>query len=512
MSLDELPQWAAFLLPWEPRNAPDRAIGEITTAEEQAWLRKYSKEPNREGRDELARSLTAIQVATTGDAHLGRHPTATREVARLLSLTRRGSIKLDLIDAIEELRSALVGVKPKGGADFDRFVADAIALRVKEDSALTIDLSLVPEIPQDEWDRREAERVTRITDAPSAGSQAGAPGPVASLMFVLEPGDIVLDHPMLPVPLWGTPEDCLAARGEPTMIYGKTGIGKTTVMHRVMLSMVGIGPSAVLGYDVQPMDDDRRILYLAYDRPSQALRSIARMVTENDRPQLAKTLVIDRKRMLKVNSKDTLNMRRLCEENNIGRVFIDSLKDIATRLSEDESGAAYNAMVQEAIVADIEVFTSHHPRKGQGESKRESLELDDVYGSTWLTAGQGSIIVMDGEAGASLVFLRQLKMPSGEVGPFAFRIDYSTGELHREPTGDIVAMLAAVPGYGWTPTAVLVEKLYGESTNTSRTATRRRLERLVTSGKVEQRPLNQKEKEWRLTDEARADLLRLTLP
>ena len=41
-------------------------------------------------------------------------------------------MEVDLIDAIERVRAALVSVKPKGGPDFDRFVSDAIALRVAE--------------------------------------------------------------------------------------------------------------------------------------------------------------------------------------------------------------------------------------------------------------------------------------------------------------------------------------------------------------------------------------------
>ena len=256
MSLDELPQWAAFLLPWEPRNAPDRAIGEITTAEEQAWLRKYSKEPNREGRDELARSLSAIQVATTGDAHLGRHPTATREVARLLSLTRRGSIKLDLIDAIEELRSALVGVKPKGGPDFDRFVADAIALRVKEDSALTIDLSLVPEIDQAEWDRREAERVTRITER---GTGADLVEPDGEELVGLLDLNALLSGEVDDVGEWLI--EPIIPRARSIAIYAKAGWGKSELS--LFLALKAATGQAVLD---RPAGPKLRVLYLDYEQ------------------------------------------------------------------------------------------------------------------------------------------------------------------------------------------------------------------------------------------------------
>jgi hypothetical protein len=44
-----------------------------------------------------------------------------------------------------------------------------------------------------------------------------------------------------------------------------------------------------------------------------------------------------------------------------------------------------------------------NPREAQtldGRSVRKiAIDRDDVYGSTWLTSGLGSVIVLDGEAG-----------------------------------------------------------------------------------------------------------------
>ena len=97
----------------------------------------------------------------------------------------------------------------------------------------------------------------------------------------LEPGGVVFDEPEIPDALWGQGSKVIAARGEPTMIYSPTGIGKTTLAQRVALAAIGIGDSKVLGFDVHPIDG--KVLYVAADRSRQAKRSLRRMVTEDDR-------------------------------------------------------------------------------------------------------------------------------------------------------------------------------------------------------------------------------------
>jgi hypothetical protein len=43
---------------------------------------------------------------------------------------------------------------------------------------------------------------------------------------------------------------------------------------------------------------------------------------------------------------------------------------------------------------------------------------DDVYGSTWLTAGTGSVILLHGEPGDPIVSMHHLKKPVAEGGPY----------------------------------------------------------------------------------------------
>ncbi|MCZ9339432.1 helicase DnaB, partial [Streptomyces sp. TRM76130] len=69
------------------------------------------------------------------------------------------------------------------------------------------------------------------------------------------------------------------------------------------------------------------------------------------------------------------------------------LKDVVSKLTDDEAALAYNQARQNALREGIELAESHHQRKRSGddaEPKGKRPELDQVYGSTWFTSGAGS--------------------------------------------------------------------------------------------------------------------------
>lgn len=90
----------------------------------------------------------------------------------------------------------------------------------------------------------------------------------------------ILDTPAEVVPVWGRGDEVLWAQGEPLLINGPTGVGKTTIAQQLVLARLGMREE-VLSYPVT--SDGRPVLYVAGDRPSQEARSMARMVTEADR-------------------------------------------------------------------------------------------------------------------------------------------------------------------------------------------------------------------------------------
>lgn len=282
---------------------------------------------------------------------------------------------------------------------------------------------------------------------------------------------------------WGEGDRCLWARGEPLILCGPDGIGKTTLAQQVVLHLAGVRTGPLLGLPVEPA---RRVLYLACDRPAQAMRSFRRMVTEDDRAALDDRLVVWRGPLPFDGARENGGLLSMAKELAADVVVVDSLKDIAADLSKEESGQGVNTAVQRLVAADIDVLALHHQRKTQAGSGPPRA-LADVYGSRWITAGAGSVLMLWGEAGDSVVELRHLKQPAEPVGPVKLLHDHATGTttvlehvdawqaLHGARNGITAAGAACAMTGEPTPDRNAIERA------------RRQLERLVRDGKAHRR-------------------------
>jgi hypothetical protein len=220
---------------------------------------------------------------------------------------------------------------------------------------------------------------------------------------------------------WGQDADVLWAAGESLMICGPPGVGKTTLAHQLVVSLLGLRED-VLGY---PVNQSQRILYLAMDRPRQIRRALRRLVGPEAEKELKDRLIVHPGPMISdLKSRPELILETAIEAG-ADVVFVDSLKDAAVKLSEDETGGQVNRAVQLCNARDVDVCVLHHQRKGQNGEKPNKLE--DVYGSIWLTAGTGSVIVLWGEAGSENVELLHLKQPVDTVGPLLVQHDHIIG-------------------------------------------------------------------------------------
>jgi replicative DNA helicase len=259
-------------------------------------------------------------------------------------------------------------------------------------------------------------------------------------MSVLDGATFALDAPARVPAVWGTGSRVLWAQGEPALIVKPDGVGGTTLAQQLALRRAGVRTSPLLGLPVAP--DDRRVLYLALDRPAQARRSLARMVGEEDREALARQLVVWSGPLAFDVLRQPAGLLELACAHGAGTVVIDSLKDLAPSLSDEHTGQAINSALQRCVAEGVEVGALHHQRKAQAEN-RKPRALADVYGSRWLTAGAGSVLMLWGEAGDPVVELHHLKQPSGEVGPLMLLHDHATGMTTVTAGADVVDVLGA---------------------------------------------------------------------
>lgn len=253
----------------------------------------------------------------------------------------------------------------------------------------------------------------------------------------LDGGSFILDVPDIAPAVWGNGKEVIWAQGEALMLCGPSGVGKTTVAVQLLRARLGL-QDKVLGYPVTHTGG--KVLYLVMDRPAQFRRAARRAFSDQERDLLSERLVVWKGPPPKDMAADPELLIRMCHEAGADTVFIDSIKDAAVGISKDEVGAGYNRARQNALTEGVEVIELHHMRKSGSDNKQPNT-LDDIYGSTWLTAGAGSVALLWGEAGDPVVGWRHLKQPEAEVGPFQIAHDHDTGISEIEEGIDLVSLV-----------------------------------------------------------------------
>lgn len=296
---------------------------------------------------------------------------------------------------------------------------------------------------------------------------------------VIDGARFILDQPAGIPALWGRDAQVLWAEGEALMIAGPQGVGKTTLAGQLVRALLVGGD--VLGLPVERSGG--RILYLAMDRPRQISRSLSRQFTEADRDVLAERLVIRPGPPPASMAAQPTLLAGMAEHYSAAVVFVDSLKDAAIGLAEDEVGAGYNRARQLVLAAGVQLAELHHVVKRSTGNDRPSSPVDAIYGSTWLTSGAGSIVLLSGEPGDPIVGFRHVKQPGDEVGPWRLLHDATAGVLSVEHSVDLVALVKAGGPDGLT--AKGAAQAITEKPNPTRAdveKARRRLERLAADG------------------------------
>lgn len=292
------------------------------------------------------------------------------------------------------------------------------------------------------------------------------------------PGDSVLDAPETVESRWGTGHQCLWPKGEPFMIVGPDGVGKTTVAQQLALALAEVLPPTFLGFDVEPA---QRVLYLACDRPAQADRSMRRMAGEDARAQLRERLVIWRGPLPFDVATEPPVLLAMARYFGCDVVIPDSLKDIAADLSREETGFGLNRAFQICVAEGVDVAALHHQRKQQNGAGKPN-KLSDVYGSRWLTAGCGSVVMLWGEAGDPVVGVTHLKQPDEVVGPFQVVHDQVVG---RTTVCDhLDAYTLVMRSTNGITAAEVAAALFGDVERNGQEKARRQLNRLVADERI----------------------------
>jgi replicative DNA helicase len=306
---------------------------------------------------------------------------------------------------------------------------------------------------------------------------------------LLSGGAFLFDHPDSVEALWGDGDDILWAAGETLLVAGPQGVGKTTIAQQLTLARIGARPPELLGLPLTPA---RRALYLAMDRPRQAARSLRRMVTPDQRPLLDQALtvwlgpppgrLVEDQRVLV-----DLATRAGLEAGDF--VVIDSVKDTAPGIASDEVGAAVNIALQHILAAGVDVLALHHNRKRGGDKQHGAVyepDIDDVYGSTFIPSGTGSVVILSGSPGDPIVRMHHVKQPVGEVGPYQLKHFADTGTTEVFHSVDVLQAVLDTGAHGMSAKA-LAFMLFPKTDDVANSRNevekaRRKLDSLVTSG------------------------------
>ena len=236
-------------------------------------------------------------------------------------------------------------------------------------------------------------------------------------------GQFLHAQPPEPPAVWGAGTEVLWAQGESLLLVGPTGVGKTTIAAQILEGLLQGGD--LLGWPITPTD--RRVLYLAMDRPAQIARAVARTLDRHDRDLLDECLAFWKGPLPHDLGTRPETLVELCLRANAGTVFIDSLKDAAVKLNTDEVGGNLNRALQLCLAEGIDVLASHHHRKAERGTSKAPSTVDELFGSSLIASGAGSVLQLWGAPGDLVVNLSHLKQPAEQIGPLKVLHDHTTG-------------------------------------------------------------------------------------
>jgi hypothetical protein len=299
-----------------------------------------------------------------------------------------------------------------------------------------------------EWDGQQPARVSDWSPVDGNGHRPRPAAPeLAEPAFSFTDGAaFILDTPDTIPAIWGIGDEVLWAEGESLMLAGPLGLGKTSLSLLLMRARLGL-LDELLGHPVTATTGT--ILYLAMDRPAQVARAARRIFTEAERDVLASRVRIWQGPPPADIARNPELLARLADAADADTVFLDSVKDAALGLSDDEVGAGYNRARQYLLREGRQLAEDHHTVK-RGQNGGPPDTVTDIYGSAWITNGTGSIVMLTGQPGDPIVRMRHVRYPSSEVGPYRLIHEQTTGRIEIHHKADLIRLVRAKMADGLT--------------------------------------------------------------
>lgn len=172
----------------------------------------------------------------------------------------------------------------------------------------------------------------------------------------------------------------------------------------------------------------------------------------------------------------------LAEAAGAQTVYLDSIKDAAIGLSDDDVGAGYNRARQLLLANGIQLAEAHHTVK-RGAGGGPPTTVADIYGSAWITNGTGSIVLLTGNPGDPIVGFRHVRAPADELGPWQLLHEQSIGAVTIYHNVDLLELVRLRGPDGLTAraaAAAMFEKDDPDKNDTEKA--RRKLAQLVEDG------------------------------
>lgn len=378
-------------------------------------------------------NVAAFNLASLVDAgHLDRQQVVDALTNAARQASRLGDHPLTESEIENTIESGFKGSGEKVGA---RQVADPAPLPTNVTEATAADFPTTQ--PQPDTDAQAEAEAKDDTPASSFGNHP----PIDAATFLFDEQDTT-------VALWGDGDDILWAEGEALMIAGGMGLGKTTLAGQIVRAQLGLA-TEVLGLPVHPIDGP--ILYLAMDRPRQIRRSMLRQFDHTERDHISGRLLIRTGPPIADIAAYPGLLAAMAAEAGAAIVYVDSLKDAAIGLSDDKVGAAYNRARQGLLADGVQICELHHNRKASA-GMTPNGSVTEVYGSTWLTSGAGSVITLTGDPGDPIIEFRHVKQPLNEVGPWRLLNNPDAGHMTIDHKVDLLELAAAAGPDGLSAT------------------------------------------------------------